>query len=98
MTYVPKAREKNLPFFTYDRNGQVLFACITSHIKSTEWKSPKGAAKQIDAIFRSSSFAHHSTPVSIHELSEINVTGLQNITQQYQLIACVASTFHLTLL
>ena len=85
-------REQNwADYLNLDPDGQNLFQCITSIIKSKEWASTSGAAKQISSIFRVSCQAHHSTPVSILETNEIEITGISKVTQQYQLISCIAS-------
>jgi hypothetical protein len=84
-------------YFSKDPDGQALFKCITSRIKSSEWATPLNAAKQITAIFRSSSLSHHATPLSITDNREIETTGLSQVTQQYQLIFCIANIFSLKL-
>mmetsp|Transcript_23593 Transcript_23593/g.32274 ORF Transcript_23593/g.32274 Transcript_23593/m.32274 type:complete len:106 (+) Transcript_23593:459-776(+) len=85
-------------YFSLDPDGQSLLACITSIIKAREWATPKGAAQQIAAIFRVSSLSHHSTPVSISENNVIETAGMSKVTQQFQLISCIASTFNLSLI
>ena len=84
-------------FLSLDDDGIRLFHCISSKLKSKAWSSAAGAAKQITAIFRTSSLAHHSTPTSIIESNEIEMTGLNGVTQQYQFIYCVANAFNLSL-
>jgi hypothetical protein len=98
MKFQQGKREENWNnFLSLDSNGIKLFQCISSKLKAKDWITPTGAAKQITAIFRTSSLAHHSTPSSIIENEEIEVTGLRKVTQQYQFIFCVANVFNLSL-
>ena len=93
-----QSREKNwTDYLALDPDGQALFQCITSIIKAKEWASTSGAATQIASIFRVSCLAHHSTPVSILETNAIEITGISQVTQQYQLISCIATVFRLHL-
>lgn len=95
-TFQKSEREKNWTNFSdLDPDGQALFLCITSIIKASDWAKSNSAAKQISGIFRSSCLAHHATPVSIMEKNEIQITGLSQVTQQYQLISCIAKVFNL---
>jgi hypothetical protein len=98
MKYKLGNREENWQkFFSSDSDGKELFKCISSKMKAKDWATAAGAAKQIASIFRTSSLAHHATPLSIIENREIEVTGLSNVTQQYQFIICVANVFNLSL-
>ena len=97
-TFQKSDLEKNWTnFFDFDPDGQALFLCITSIIKASDWAKSNSAAKQISGIFRSSCLVHHATPVSIFENDEIQITGLSEVTQQYQLISCIAQVFNLNL-
>ena len=82
-------------YLALDPDGQALFQCITSIIKAKEWANTSGAGTQISSIFRVSSLAHHSTPASILETNAIQITGISQVTQQYQLISCIATVFRL---
>ena len=96
--YQDNQRKKNwAKYFECDPDGQNLFKCITSVIKSRQWASTEGAAAQITSIFTSSSLAHHATPVSIMETNEIELTGMSKVTQQYQLISCIATVYNIQL-
>jgi hypothetical protein len=98
ITVQKNQRETNWAnYFAFDPDGQALLTCIRSTLKAGDWATPTAAARQISAIFRVSSLAHHSTPVSINENNEIEISGLSKVTQQFQLISCVASTFGFSL-
>jgi hypothetical protein len=85
-------------YFLNDPDGKLLHKCIKSRIKSREWETEKGAAEQIDAIFKVSSFVAHATPVSIHENQQIPISSLCSTTHQVVFMSCVASTFNLSLI
>jgi hypothetical protein len=71
--------------------------CLAATIKSMEWSTPMGAAKQIAAIFRVNSLLHHSTHLSILESNEILASGISKATHQFVFIDCVATTLNLEL-
>ena len=99
VTFQRGRREENwAEYFALDPDGQNLFQCITSVIKSSDWASTAGAARQIASIFRTSGLAYRSSPESIAETNESEGTGMMSkVTQQLQLMSCIATVFNLQL-